>query len=228
MTNKIPVIAIDGPSGSGKGTVAQALADTLGWHYLDSGALYRAIGWLAEQQDLTDPDAIVGLLRSNTLEFRVLRDSGVRLWVTGEDVEDQIRTESSASAASRVAVMPEVRNALIQLQRQYRKSPGLVADGRDMGTVIFPDADVKIYLTASAEKRAQRRHNQLKGKEKGDRFDALFREIKARDERDASRSVSPLRPADDAVTLDTTSMSIEETVQTALTIARGKLEKLSP
>ena len=202
-----PIVAIDGPSGSGKGTVAQALARRLGWHYLESGALYRVLGLLAHRGGvgLDDVEGLAALARGLELSFK---DGAV--FLGDEEVGEQIRTEQAGARASRVAPVPEVRAALLVWQRGRARPPGLVADGRDMGTVVFPAADCKIFLTASAEARAKRRFTQLR--EKG--FDVsiarLLRDISERDRRDLSRSVSPLRRAGDAFELDTTELSADE------------------
>jgi cytidylate kinase len=210
-TVDIPVITVDGPGGSGKGTITTRLANYLGWHFLDSGALYRltALAVMKSQLPLED-EAALGELASN-LDIRFeTKGSDVISWLDGEDVSDRLRNEDTGVLASRIAVIPAVRAALVGRQRRFRQMPGLVADGRDMGTVIFPDAKLKIFLTASAEVRAERRYKQLKEKGESVNLTRLFREIKARDLRDQSRSVAPLRPAEDAVVIDSTQMSIEE------------------
>ncbi len=202
-----PVVTLDGPSGSGKGTISLRLAQTLGWNYLDSGALYRIVGLIATRVGI-DRDDEVGLSRiadSMKVEFV---DGQVIL--EGQPVDDQIRTEQAGDTASQIAALPGVRSALLGWQRQCAKPPGLVADGRDMGTVVFPDAACKIFLTASADARAQRRFNQLRLKGFDVNIRQLFEEITERDRRDAERKNSPLVPADDAITIDTTKMSIEE------------------
>ena len=210
---EVPVIALDGPSGSGKGTVAQALADKLDWHYLESGALYRVLGLLAHREGIASDDApgnkavakLVALARGLELTFK---DGAV--FLGAEEIGDQIRTEQAGDRASKVAPLPEVRAALMEWQRQCARRPGLVADGRDMGTVVFPNAQCKIFLTASAEARAKRRFIQLKGKGFDVNIRQLVREIAERDQRDLNRSVSPLKRADDAFELDTTELSIDE------------------
>ena len=203
----IPVVTIDGPSGSGKGTVASLLAQRLGWHFLDSGALYRILGLLAERGGIAvdQPRALAELARRMRVEFE-----GDRVRVDGEDVSTAIRTEQAAGAASRVAAVPEVREALRDWQRDCARPPGLVADGRDMGTVVFPDAGLKIFLTASAEERARRRHNQLKEKGLDVSLPSLVAEIRERDQRDWTRAVAPLRPPEGALEVDTTTLSIED------------------
>jgi len=219
----IPVLTIDGPSGSGKGTISRMVADALGWHLLDSGALYRAIGFAAgmEGLDLSDADAMTRCAQTTKISFRGGKDGGeTHVFVNGLDATNDIRTETCGAAASAIAVIPSVRAALFDKQRSFRKSPGLVADGRDMGTVIFPDAAPKVFLTASAEERAKRRYKQLKEKGLGVTLAALLREIQARDVRDAERAIAPLKPAADAVIIDSTGMPIEKVVASVLALAR--------
>jgi CMP/dCMP kinase len=213
MPNEIPVLTIDGPSGSGKGTISLAVAKRLGWHYLDSGALYRAVGVAAGWADLDLDDA--GALVRCTFDT----DIGFR-----DDATDELRTETAGAAASAIAAIPAVRAALKDRQRAFRQAPGLVADGRDMGTVIFPDAGIKVFLTASAEERAERRYKQLKDKGVSVTLDGLLREILARDARDANRAVAPLRPAEDAVRIDTTGLGIEAVVERVLALVPGRGE----
>jgi cytidylate kinase len=220
MPDKIvPVLTIDGPSGSGKGTVSRMAADALGWHLLDSGALYRAVGFAAgmEGLDLSDAEAVTRCAQTTKISFRDPKDGGeTRVIVNGMDATDEIRTETCGAAASAIAAIPGVRMALFDKQRAFRKAPGLVADGRDMGTVIFPDAQSKVFLTASAEERAKRRYKQLKEKGLGVTLAALLREIQARDVRDAGRAVAPLKPAADAVVIDSTGMPVERVVAAVL------------
>jgi cytidylate kinase len=208
---EVPVIAVDGPSGSGKGTLAARLAVALQWHLLDSGALYRVVAWsaLADATALDDGPALAALATRLQTRFEVGAKDAVVVQVNGRDVSRQIRDETVSIAASRVAVLPLVRAALLQTQRAFARPPGLVADGRDMGTVVFPDAPLKIFLDASAEERARRRYKQLKDKDLGVSLRALLESIRERDERDRSRAVSPLKPADDAVVIDSSALSID-------------------
>lgn len=213
MISQVPVITIDGPSGSGKGTVAALLAAKLGWNFLDSGALYRLLAFAARNHgvDLTNEEALKLLAAHLDVQFGASKGGdGMQIVLEGEDVTQAIRNEQVGAGASQVAALPVVREALLQRQMAFREPPGLVADGRDMGTVVFPDAPLKIFLTASAEERARRRYLQLKGKGDDVNLASLLDEIRARDERDTGREVAPLRPADDAVHLDSTNLSIEQ------------------
>ncbi|HQR20261.1 MAG TPA: (d)CMP kinase [Burkholderiaceae bacterium] len=208
-----PVIAIDGPTASGKGTIAQRVADRLGFHYLDSGALYRLLAWKAVRCGI-DPGDETGLARIAAGLQPRFRDGLIEL--DGIDVTDAIRTEDVSRAASQVAVHPAVRAALLALQRRSRMAPGLVADGRDMGTVVFPDASLKVFLTASVAARAERRHKQLIEKGISTNISSLSRDLEARDRRDAERSAAPLRPAEDAYQLDSSALTIDEVVDQVL------------
>jgi|SRR5581483_1710620 len=213
-SSKIPVVAIDGPSGSGKGTVGLQLAARLGWHFLDSGALYRLVGLAARRAgvDFGNDRGLAAIGEQLDVEFQPRPDGSVAVLLGGEDVSDVLRTEESGDAASRVAAIPAVRQALLHKQHALRRPPGLVADGRDMGTTVFPDAIVKVFLTASAEVRANRRYKQLKGKGFDVNLPRLLDEIRERDARDAARAASPLKPAADAHLLDTSELSISEVV----------------
>jgi CMP/dCMP kinase len=208
------VVAIDGPSGSGKGTIADRVAERLGWHRLDSGALYRCVGFAAGRNGiaLDDADGLAAMTRGLELEF----GTGGTIRVEGQDVTEAIRSEAAGQAASAVAVQPAVRAALLDRQRAFAVPPGLVADGRDMGTVVFPDAVLKVFLTATPEERARRRHKQLKEKGISVSLRDLSKGIADRDERDASRAVAPLRPAEDARVLDSTGLEPGEVVQRVL------------
>ncbi|MHB1271337.1 MAG: (d)CMP kinase [Rhodanobacter sp.] len=219
----VPVLTIDGPSGSGKGTISALVAEHLGWHLLDSGALYRAVGYAAGMAglDLSDVEAVTRCAQSINIKFRAAgNDGGARVIVNGHDATDELRTETAGAAASAIASMPPVREALVALQLGFRKSPGLVADGRDMGTVIFPDAAFKVFLTASAAERAKRRYKQLKEKGLSVTLAGLQREIEARDNRDASRAVAPLKPAEDALLVDTTGVGIDDVVAKVLAVVQ--------
>ena len=220
--SKAPVITVDGPGGSGKGTVTQMLARKLGWHLLDSGALYRLTALAAARQGvaLDDEAALVRVAAGLDVTFQPTPPGEpAKVLLAGEDVTSEIRTETCGDNASKVAVMQPVRDALLQRQRDFRVAPGLVADGRDMGTVVFPDAPVKIFLTASAEERARRRYNQLKEAGVDVNIDALLEEIRVRDERDMNRSAAPLKPADDAQVIDSTGLSIEEVLDRCMAAA---------
>ncbi|MBI3221785.1 MAG: bifunctional 3-phosphoshikimate 1-carboxyvinyltransferase/cytidylate kinase [Nitrosomonadales bacterium] len=225
VVQAVPVIAIDGPSASGKGTVAQRVAAELGYHYLDSGALYRLLA-LAAQRDnvLLGEEAVLARLA----ERMQIRFAGEQVWLDGVLVGDELRGEQCAAAASRVAALPQVRTALLNKQHAFRRSPGLVADGRDMASVVFPDAELKIFLTASAEARAERRYKQLKEKGMGANIAALLQDIRARDERDSQRSVAPLQQALGASLLDTTALNIEQAVSEVLMRYQTKKEKTGP
>ncbi|KMJ46521.1 (d)CMP kinase [Xenorhabdus khoisanae] len=220
-----PVITVDGPSGAGKGTLCQALAEALNWQLLDSGAIYRVLALAAihHQVDIQSEDALVPLAANLDVRF-VPANGKLRVILEGEDVSNEIRTETVGNTASQAATFPRVREALLRRQRAFRISPGLIADGRDMGTVVFPDAPVKIFLDASAEERARRRMLQLQEKGFSVNFERLLSEIQERDFRDRNRAAAPLVPAQDALILDSTSMSIEEVIDKALTYAKNALE----
>lgn len=210
-----PVLTVDGPSGSGKGTVSQLLAERRGWHYLDSGALYRVLGLAASEAGiaLDDRTGLAQLALSLGVDFRANPGGVAEVFLNGVAVGDRLRTEEAGERASRVAALPEVRSALLARQRAFRAPPGLVADGRDMGTTVFPDAGLKIFLTASPEVRAERRYKQLKQKGFDVNLARLLGEIRDRDARDSARTASPLIPADDAVIVDTSTMTIDEVVE---------------
>lgn len=221
------MVAIDGPSGSGKGTIALRLADRMGWHILDSGALYRLVALAGQNHSLPldDEASLEALARHLDVQFL-----GGKVILEGEDVSKTIRSEECGKNASMVAAIPGVRRALLERQRAFAQGPGLVADGRDMGTVVFPDAELKIFLTASAEERAKRRYNQLKEKEIDVNLRSLLEDIlediKARDARDSSRRTAPLRAAEDAIELDTTELTIDQVVESVIRhmSARGLIE----
>ena len=209
-----PVLALDGPSGAGKGTVGQMCAHNLGWHYLDSGAIYRALSWLATQNMVSPDDeaSLVSLADAMELKCHVKVGDVAQIEVNGVIVTDELRTEEAGEMASKIAPIASVRASLLNMQRRSRMLPGLVADGRDMGTVVFPNAPFKVFLTASAEIRAQRRYDQLKSKGFDVNLARLLESIQARDVRDSSRASSPLKAADDALILDTSDLSIDEVV----------------
>ncbi len=224
MSNKI-VITVDGPSGAGKGTLCYALAEKLGFTLLDSGAIYRVTAFAALKSavELDDEIALAALASALDVQF-LPADGEVKILLNGENVSGQIRTQEVAEAASKVAVFPEVRKALLQRQQDFSTENGLIADGRDMGTVVFPNAQVKLFLDASAEERAKRRYKQLQNKGISGNFDQILAEIKARDFRDRNRAVTPLKPAEDALILDSTSLSIEEVIAQALSYIQQHLD----
>jgi cytidylate kinase len=230
MTAGVPVVTIDGPSGSGKGTISRAVAQVVGWHLLDSGALYRLVAFagLDLGLDTADIDGHARLAGSMQVTFGVGPDGSEQVLLAGRDVTQAIRTETAGQGASRVAAWPAVRTALLARQRAFARPPGLVADGRDMGTVVFPGASLKIYLTASAEERALRRYKQLKDKGSGVSLSALSREITERDARDSTRAVAPLIPAPDAEVIDSTGLSIEKVVSRVLELGARRSLWLSP
>jgi CMP/dCMP kinase len=222
--SSVPIVTIDGPSSSGKGTISRIVASRVGWQLLDSGALYRlvALGGILKSLDPDDVEEHVAVARSMRVEFGSVGAGEERVMLDGKDVTQKIRTEQAGAGASRVAAWPAVRAALTDRQRSFATPPGLVADGRDMGTVIFPEAQLKVFLTASAEERAQRRHKQLIGKGSAGSLAALSREIAERDLRDSTRQVAPLKPAPDAHLLDSTGLSIDAVVERVLDLGRER------
>ena len=218
QTKKVPVLTIDGPGGAGKGTICQLVAKQLGWHLLDSGALYRLTALAASKHGVAlDNESSVAVLAKHLDVQFVPGDGLVNTILEGEDVSRDIRTEEVGAMASQVAALPEVRQALLERQRDFAQAPGVVADGRDMGTVVFPSAPVKIYLTASAEERAKRRYLQLVEKGVDADIEAILADIQARDDRDMNRDVAPLKPAEDALIVESTNMSIEQVLDVVLT-----------
>ena len=225
MPESIPVITIDGPSGAGKGTVARIVAEQMGWHLLDSGAIYRvlAVATQHHQVNLDDEEPLIPMAAHLDVQFEISSQGESKVILEGENVTDTIRTEEIGALASKVAAYPRVREALLRRQRAFSVAPGLVADGRDMGTIVFPKAPVKVFLTASAEERAERRFNQLKEKGFDVKIGRLLDDIRQRDERDSNREVAPLIPAEGALIIDSTGLSIQEVVNKVLSFANGKL-----
>jgi len=220
---RVPVITIDGPSGTGKGSVAKAVADRMGYLLLDSGALYRALGLAVSERGIpfSDDEQVADIARELDIAFGLNGADSVSL--EGRDVTLAIRSEKGGDLASKVGAIPKARQALLARQLAFRQAPGLVADGRDMGTVVFPDAEVKIYLTASAEERAQRRYKQLIGKGIGAILPDLLRDLKERDDRDSLRAISPLKPAEDATILDTTRLDLAQVIEQVMALVSVKL-----
>ena len=225
MQEGVPVITIDGPSGAGKGTVARIVAEQLGWHLLDSGAIYRVLAVATQHHhvSLDDEEPLIPMAAHLDVQFEITSQGESKVILEGENVTNTIRTEEIGALASRVAAFPRVREALLRRQRAFSVTPGLVADGRDMGTVVFAKAPVKVFLTASAEERAGRRFNQLKEKGFDVKIGRLLDDIRQRDERDSSRKVAPLVPAEGALIVDSTDLSIQEVVNKVLSFANGKL-----
>lgn len=222
MRDAIPVIAIDGPSASGKGTVAQLVAEKLGFHYLDSGALYRIVAFAAKQKNIAWGDALTVAEYAKTLAIRFTKD---QVFLNEQDVSDEIRTEEMGKGASQVAVHAALRAALLDLQHSFQQAPGLVADGRDMGTVVFPNAQLKIFLTASTEIRAKRRYDQLLGKNQPADYEKILKDLQERDARDKNRASAPLVKADDAILLEADNLSISEEIDIVLVNYQRKMCK---
>lgn len=230
MTNEVPVIAVDGPSGTGKGTLCSYLAKKLGWHLLDSGALYRVMAVAADRHGLSpdDESSLAELARGLDVRFVHGGDAdALSVILEGENVDQAIRSEECGRAASVLAALPGVRAALLARQRAFRRPPGLIADGRDMGTVVFPDARLKVFLDASPEERARRRHKQLMEKGFSVNLAQLSADIAERDARDSQRAVSPLRPADDAIVIDTTDLDIEEVMDNVSTLVNDHIPAIA-
>jgi len=225
MQESVPVITIDGPSGAGKGTVSRLVAEQLGWQLLDSGAIYRvlAVAILHHNIEINEEEPLIPIAAHLDVQFEITPDGNSKVILEGEDVSNSIRTEEVGALASKVAAFPRVREALLRRQRAFKLAPGLVADGRDMGTVVFIDAPVKVFLTASAEERARRRFEQLKGKGFDVKIGRLLDDIRQRDERDQNREVAPLVPAEGALIIDSTDVSIEDVVSKVLSFANEKL-----
>ena len=223
MTSSVPVICVDGPSGAGKGTLSQHLANAFSWHLLDSGALYRVVGYACRQANvpLDDETAVAQMARALNVDFQP-GEKGVTVWLSDQDVTAAIRSEEGGLDASRVAALPRVRAALLLRQQELARTPGLIADGRDMGTVVFPDAPLKIFLTASAQARAERRLHQLQGMGESVSLQRLLADIQERDARDEARAVSPLVPAGDAIVIDSTTLSADEVLQAVRELADGR------
>ncbi|MBO9490758.1 (d)CMP kinase [Endozoicomonas sp. G2_1] len=228
MQDSVPIITIDGPSGAGKGTAARLVAERLGWHLLDSGAIYRVLALATQHHhiSLDEEEPIVPIAAHLDVQFEIDNQSESKIVLEGEDVTNAIRTEEVGALASKVAAFPRVREALLRRQRAFRVEPGLVADGRDMGTVVFTDSPVKVFLTASAEERAERRFNQLKDKGFDVSIGRLLEDIRLRDERDRNREVAPLVPAEGALEIDSTELSIDQVVEKILGFAQEQLAQV--
>lgn len=225
MEHSVPVITIDGPSGAGKGTVCRLLADKLGWEILDSGAIYRvlALASIHHQIEPSDEESLIPLAAHLDVQF-VAEENASKIILEGEEVTHSIRNEEVGGVASKIAALPRVREALLRRQRAFRQSPGLIADGRDMGTVVFPDATIKVFLTASAEERANRRFKELQGKGHDVKIGDLLSDIQARDERDMNRSVAPLVPAEDAISIDSTNLNAHQVFEQLLEVVESKIK----
>lgn len=224
----IPVIAVDGPGGTGKGTLCLRLSTQLGWHFLDSGALYRLLALVALEEGIALDDEPRLQACASTFDVRFVCDrerDTATVWLNGRNVTEAVRTEACANAASHIATLPGVRQALLSCQRAFRKPPGLIADGRDMGTVVFPDADLKIFLTASQNERAKRRYKQLKEKEIDVSLDQILQDIADRDARDSQRAASPLKPAPNALIIDTTDLGIEAVFERVMALVNERVLK---
>ncbi len=219
----IPLVTIDGPSGVGKGTISLRLAENTGWSLLDSGSLYRLTALKSQQSGIDDEAELAEIAQNLAIDY-LPSGGSLRILLDGEDVSDRIRSEEIGNLASKIAALPAVRQALLQRQRDFAVAPGLIADGRDMGTVVFPEARLKIFLTASAEERAKRRYKQLKDKGMSANLHDLVDELRQRDERDTKRRVAPLVAADDAVTIDTTQSSIDEVTEQVMTLLRARFQ----
>lgn len=225
MEHSVPVITIDGPSGAGKGTVCRLLADKLGWEILDSGAIYRvlALASIHHQIEPSDEESLIPLAAHLDVQF-VAEQNASKIILEGEEVTHSIRNEEVGGVASKIAALPRVREALLRRQRAFRQSPGLIADGRDMGTVVFPDATIKVFLTASAEERANRRFKELQDKGHDVKIGDLLSDIQARDERDMNRSVAPLVPAEDAISIDSTNLNAHQVFEQLLEVVESKIK----
>ncbi len=215
---RIPVLTIDGPSGAGKGTVSRRVASILGWNYLDSGSIYRSLA-IALLQQAIDPSDLTSILKvAETMELSFLCEDELQVRLNGDDITYKLGTEETGNLASIIAALPEVRKKLLQKQKDFKKNPGLVADGRDMGTVVFPEAEIKVFLTASADERARRRYKQLMEKGIDVNIQQITREIEERDRRDKERSIAPLAQAEDALLIDSSAMTIQQVIDRVLSL----------